>query len=206
MFTLENLKLSLGGRDIISIPKLEIAAGNHLLLLGPSGCGKTSLMNLLAGLLRPTSGEIRFKGQPYSSLSDSGIDALRAKNFGFVFQRLHLIGHLTTLQNIALAQPKRDEERIKSLIRDLGLEGKQNRKARDLSVGEAQRVALARAVANNPSVIFADEPTSALDDKNAAAAMDMLFSQVQKTKATLIVATHDERIKPRFSNVMEMAA
>lgn len=206
MFALENLKLSLGGRDIVSIPAIQIAAENHLLLLGPSGCGKTSLMNLLAGLLRPTSGEIRFKDQAYSALSDSGIDHLRAKNFGFVFQRLHLIGHLTAAQNIALAQPKKDEERIKSLIHDLGLDGKENRKARDLSVGEAQRVALARAVANNPSVIFADEPTSALDDKNANAAMDMLFSQVGKTKATLIVATHDARIKSRFSNVMEMTA
>ncbi|MGB4058042.1 MAG: ATP-binding cassette domain-containing protein, partial [Alphaproteobacteria bacterium] len=127
-------------------------------------------------------------------------------NFGFVFQRLHLIGHLTAAQNIALAQLKKDSGRIQSLIRDLGLEGKENRNARDLSVGEAQRVALARAVANNPSVIFADEPTSALDDKNADIAMDMLFSQAQKTGATLIVATHDERIKPRFSNVMDMPA
>lgn len=206
MFTIEALKLSLGGRDIVLLPALEITEGNHLLLLGPSGCGKTSLMNLLAGLLRPTSGEIRFKDQAYSSLNDSGMDDLRAKNFGFVFQRLHLIGHLTAAQNIALAQPQKDEARIKSLIRDLGLEGKENRKARDLSVGEAQRVALARAVANNPSVIFADEPTSALDDKSASAAMDMLFSQAQKTGATLIVATHDARIKSRFSNVMEMAA
>lgn len=206
MFAIKDLMLSLGGRDIVSVPVLEIAAGNQLLLLGPSGCGKTSLMNLMAGLLRPTSGEIRFKDQTYSALNDSAIDALRSKNFGFVFQRLHLIGHLTAAQNIALAQLKKDSGRIQSLIRDLGLEGKENRNARDLSVGEAQRVALARAVANNPSVIFADEPTSALDDKNADIAMDMLFSQAQKTGATLIVATHDERIKPRFSNVMDMPA
>ncbi len=206
MFAIKDLMLSLGGRDIVSVPVLEIAAGNQLLLLGPSGCGKTSLMNLMAGLLRPTSGEIRFKDQTYSALNDSAIDALRSKNFGFVFQRLHLIGHLTAAQNIALAQLKKDSGRIQSLIRDLGLEGKENRNARDLSVGEAQRVALARAVANNPSVIFADEPTSALDDKNADIAMDMLFSQAQKTGATLIVATYDERIKPRFSNVMDMPA
>jgi putative ABC transport system ATP-binding protein len=206
MFTIKDLRLSLDSKEIIFIPELEIVAGNHLLLLGPSGCGKTSLMNLMAGLLRPTSGEIRFKDQPYSTLSDSGIDALRSKNFGFVFQRLHLIGHLTAAQNIALAQPQKDEGRIAALIHDLWLEGKESRKARDLSVGEAQRVALARAVANNPSVIFADEPTSALDDKNASGAMDMLFSQAQKTGATLIVATHDARIKPRFSNVMEITA
>ena len=123
-----------------------------------------------------------------------------------MFQRLHLIGHLSVVQNIALAQHKPDLSNIQILITDLGLEGKENQKARDLSVGEAQRVAIARAVANTPKVIFADEPTSALDDQNAENVMNLIFGQAQKTGATVIAATHDARIKNRFTSVLEMSA
>lgn len=206
MFTIKNLKLSLDGRDIVSAPSLEITKGNHLLLLGASGCGKTTLMNVLAGLLRASSGEVSFEGKNYASLSDSDLDRLRAENFGFVFQKLHLIGHLSVAQNIALAQTKPDSARVQTLINDLGLSGKEAQKACDLSVGEAQRVAIARAVANNPKVIFADEPTSALDDANAAKVMDLIFTQATKNGATVIAATHDARIKDRFETVLEMAA
>ena len=184
---------------------LNVEAGKHLLLLGPSGCGKTTLMNIMAGLLRPSTGRVIFEGKGYSGLSDPALDRLRAENFGFVFQRLHLIGHLSVAQNIALTQSRPDAQRVQLLIDELGLSGKGKQKGRDLSVGEAQRVAIARAVANNPKVIFADEPTSALDDTNAARVMDLIFAQAEKTGATVIAATHDERIKGRFKDVMEMA-
>lgn len=163
-------------------------------------------MNVMAGLLRPSSGDVKFEGKSYASLSEPQLDQLRAENFGFVFQKLHLIGHLSVEQNIALVQSKPDHHRVQSLIDDLGLSGKEKQKARDLSVGEAQRVAIARAVANNPKVIFADEPTSALDDTNAGRVMDLIFEQAQKTGATVITATHDARIKDRFETILEMAA
>lgn len=206
MLTLKNLSYQVDGETIISDQSLSIQTGDHLLLLGASGCGKTTLMNVMAGLLRPSGGEVAFHDQHYVSMSDGALDRLRARHFGFVFQTLHLIGHLSVAQNIALVQSVRDEQRVQDLIGELGLKGREGQKARDLSVGEAQRVAIARAVANNPSVIFADEATSALDDANTEIVMDLLLEQAQKTAATLVVATHDARIKERFKTVLEMTA
>ena len=206
MFTLQNLEYRINGTSILPGQSLNVAEGQHLLLHGRSGCGKTTLMNLMSGLLRATSGEISFKEQQYDTLSDARLDSLRAQNFGFVFQRLHLIGHLSVRQNIALAQTKPNAARIDELIADLGLSDKSEQKAQSLSVGEAQRVAIARAVANNPSVIFADEPTSALDDQNTERVMELLFAQADKTQATVIAATHDARIKTRFDTILEMTA
>jgi len=206
LFEIKNAEYKEKDQIILGQKTLGVSAGKHLLLLGPSGCGKTTLMNVMAGLLRASSGEVSFDGKNYTSLSDSNLDNLRAENFGFVFQKLHLIGHLSVAQNIALAQTKPDPARVQALINDLGLSGKEAQKARDLSVGEAQRVAIARAVANNPKVIFADEPTSALDDANAAKVMDLIFAEATKTGATVIAATHDARIKERFETILEMAA
>lgn len=206
LFTLNNIKYSTSERTILSVNSLNIEAGKHLLLLGQSGCGKTTLMNIMAGLLRPTDGDVVFQDTPYTGLSENKLDNLRSNNFGFVFQKIHLIGHLSVEQNIAVAQPAKDQTRIHTLIEELALTAQKQQKARDLSVGEAQRVAIARAVANNPSVIFADEPTSALDDANTEKVMDLLFEQAEKTNATLIVATHDARIKGRFTDILEMTS
>lgn len=206
MLQIKNATYRIADKDILSPQSLTIEQGQHLLLLGPSGCGKTTLMNLMAGLLRPTGGEIEFQGSRYSALSDTALDNLRAQNFGFVFQKLHLIGHLTVAQNIAVAQTTTDLTRISTLLVELGLTGKGGQRARDLSVGEAQRVAIARAVVNNPKVIFADEPTSALDDANTDKMMNLIFAQAAKTGATIIGATHDARIKARFTKILEMAA
>ncbi len=190
-----------------ALPKdIFIDRGEHLLLLGPSGCGKTTLMNLMATLLPLESGEVVFEGVSYSKFSETQKDTMREENFGFVFQRHHLIGHLSVMQNIAVVQKKQDDAYIKSLIDTVALAGKEKQKARDLSVGEAQRVAIARALANKPKVIFADEPTSALDDHNTQAIIDLIFEQAKETNATIIAATHDERIKSRFKNILEMSS
>ena len=205
LFDVTNVCFTVGNTQILDNINLQVTAGQSLLLLGPSGSGKTSLLNILAGLSQPAGGEIKFNGQTYSSLSRSDPDRLRAENFGFVFQKLLLIGHLSVEQNIALSQNKADHQRIKDLITDLGLSGKEKQKARDLSVGEAQRVAIARAVVHNPKVIFADEPTSALDDVNATKVMNLIFDQAKKSGATVIAATHDARIKGMFDNILEIA-
>jgi len=204
LFTLDNVGYSEDGKTILENINLKIKAGQHLLLHGSSGCGKTTLMNLITGLSKPSSGNIHFNDQNYASLSDKNLDSLRSENFGFIFQKLHLIPHLNVIQNIEIAQSTPDQERIRALISDLGISGKETQKARDLSVGEAQRVAIARAVANNPTVIFADEPTSALDDANTGKVMDLIFDQAGKTGATIIAATHDARIKGRFKDILEM--
>jgi len=206
MLDVAGIAYSINGIEILVPQSFTLASRQHTLLLGASGCGKTTLLNLMAGLLRATKGDLAFNGQSYSQLSGSALDKLRAENFGFVFQKLHLIGHLNAAQNIAVAQTRNDNAQIKRLLDDLGLSALANRKARDLSVGEAQRVAIARAVANNPKIIFADEPTSSLDDANTDTVMDLIFTQAEKTGATIIAATHDARIKSRFSTVLEVGA
>jgi len=205
LFNIKNLEYSLKKKKILSKKiSFKLNKSNHLLILGPSGCGKTTLLNLMAGLLRSSNGIIEFEGYDYSLLSNSEIDKTRANNFGFIFQKLHLINYLNVEQNIILAKNKKDSQNINSLIDQLGLSKIKKQIVRNLSFGEAQRVAIARALINNPKVIFADEPTSALDDLNTKKVINLLFSNAIKNKSTLIVCTHDKRIKNKFSNILEI--
>ena len=204
LFNLKKIEYKVGTQNVLKECNISIKENEHLLILGPSGCGKTTLMYLMAGLLKTTSGEIFFERQSYSLMQEKEIDDLRANNFGFIFQKLHLIEHLNVQQNIAIANTKFNFKRNEELINNLGLSEKKNQKIHDLSVGEAQRVAIARGLVNKPKVIFADEPTSALDDVNAKKVMDLIFSQMEKTSTTLIVSTHDDRIKKNFSQILEI--
>ncbi len=203
LFKILNLEYKIENRSILEKKNFTVEKNKHVLLLGPSGCGKTTLINLMTGLLKPSSGEIFFENKNFSFLSDQEIDGLRSENFGLIFQKLHLIKHLNVEQNITLAKNKSHSLNINELINDLGLSGKNKQMAKDLSVGESQRVAIARGIANHPKVIFADEPTSALDQLNTKKVIELIFSQAKKTNATLIVSTHDNRIKKYFSNIVE---
>ena len=204
LFKILNLEFKLKAKSILKKIDLTIEKNKHLLILGSSGCGKTTLINLMTGLLKPSSGEIFFEDKNYSLLSDQELDNLRSENFGLIFQKLHLIKHLNIEQNISLAKNKSHSLNINELINDLGLFGRNKQIAKNLSVGESQRVAIARGIANNPKVIFADEPTSALDELNTKKVIELLFTQAKKTYATLIVSSHDYRIKKYFSNILEM--
>lgn len=204
LFKILNLEFKLKAKSILKKIDFTIEKNKHLLILGSSGCGKTTLINLMTGLLKPSSGEIFFEDKNYSLLSDQELDNLRSENFGLIFQKLHLIKHLNIEQNIYLAKNKSHSLNIDELINDLGLFGRNKQIAKNLSVGESQRVAIARGIANNPKVIFADEPTSALDELNTKKVIELLFTQAKKTYATLIVSSHDYRIKKYFSNILEM--
>ncbi len=204
LFTLKNIQYKFETAVFLKELSLTINNGNHLLVHGKSGSGKSTLINLMTGLLRTVSGNIIFEDKNYNDLTDTDLDVLRSKNFGFIFQRLHLIGHLNVKQNISIAINKNNCLCPNELIKDLGLEKLRSKKVSDLSVGEAQRVAIARGVVNNPKVIFADEPTSALDNFNSRKVMDLILTQTKKTNSTLIVSTHDERIKSFFSKVIEL--
>ncbi len=204
LFKILNLEFKLKAKSILKKIDFTIEKNKHLLILGSSGCGKTTLINLMTGLLKPSSGEIFFEDKNYSLLSDQELDNLRSENFGLIFQKLHLIKHLNIEQNISLAKNKSHSLNINELINDLGLFGRNKQIAKNLSVGESQRVAIARGIANNPEVIFADEPTSALDELNTKKVIELLFAQAKKTYATLIVSSHDYRIKKYFSNILEM--
>lgn len=200
MLSLQSVDCRIGGKKILDSISVSLDINDHLLIHGPSGCGKSTLMHIMAGLLKPTSGTVSFKEAEYSTLSDAQLDKLRGENFGFVFQKINLIGHLTARQNIELAGAVDD-----TIVTDLGLTRLLDQKASSLSVGESQRVALARALANSPSVIFADEPTSSLDKDNADKVMAMLFAQAKKQGVSLVVTSHDERIKTRFENQLDLS-
>ena len=199
---IKNLEYEVDNQKIIKGNTFNINHKEHQLILGDSGSGKTTLLNLMSGLLKPSKGEILFEGLKYSTLSEKDLDSLRAENFGFIFQKLNLIEYLSIKQNLALVKDKLNSYDVDKMISELGLSGKNNQEVKNLSFGEAQRVAIARAVINNPKVIFADEPTSALDDSNTEIVMKMIFDYVNKNNSTLVVCTHDDRVKKFFSNAM----
>ena len=204
LFEIKNIKYEVNETKIISEKSFKINDGQHLLIHGPSGCGKTTLINLLSGLLKPTSGDIAFANYIYSELNEVEIDNLRFSNFGFIFQKLHLIGHLNTKQNIQIASNNKNSLNVENLIQTLGLKAIEKKMVKNLSFGESQRVAVARSLVNSPKVIFVDEPTTGLDDSNAKIVIDLILKQAKKTKSSLIVSTHDQRIKKFFYNVLEM--
>ena len=199
---IKSLEYEVNNQKIIKGNSFNINHKDHQLILGDSGSGKTTLLNLMSGLLKPSKGEILFEGVKYSTLNEKDLDSLRAENFGFIFQKLNLIDYLSIKQNLALVKDKLNSYDVDKMISELGLSGKSNQEVKNLSFGEAQRVAIARAVINNPKVIFADEPTSALDDSNTEIVMKMIFEYVNKNNSTLVVCTHDDRVKKFFSNAM----
>ena len=208
--------------SVIALDRLDIACGQHTLLLGPSGCGKTTLLNILACLARPITGDVTIDSVRVDLLSEAKRDHFRGQKIGLVMQRLHLIAALTVSDNLLLAQrlagaakdhaafninktnSTNNTNSINVMLEKLGIAHKAKSYPRELSQGEAQRVAIARAVLNKPLLVLADEPTSALDDHHAEAAISLLFQQAEEHGATLIVATHDARIKSRFTHIVQL--
>jgi putative ABC transport system ATP-binding protein len=199
-----------GVREVLRVERFDASPGEHWLILGPSGCGKTTLLHLLAGLLRPTSGQVEVAGRNLATLTGHALDRWRGRTLGIVPQKLHLVSSLTVRDNLQLATylPGLPAEvgRAEELLGSLSLLELANAKPHQLSHGQAQRVALARAVMNRPQLLLADEPTSNLDDAACAAALDLLQSQAQACGATLLVATHDRRTRERFERRLELGA
>lgn len=205
---IRDLLAGYGGKTVVSLPSLLLSRGEHTLLLGPSGSGKTTVLNVMAGIAEPLAGQVSIDGTAIGKLCLGDRDRFRGKHIGLVMQRLHLISALTVGNNLRLAQQLAevagDDNAILKLLQQLGIADRLDRYPRELSQGEAQRVAIARAVVNRPKLILADEPSSALDDANCLAAIDLLFAQALACGATLIVATHDQRIRARFARVVQL--
>jgi putative ABC transport system ATP-binding protein len=208
MLEIRNLRHEYAGRTVLDVPSWDVGKGESSLVLGPSGSGKTTLLNVIAGLATPTSGTLRVAGEEITRLSPSARDAFRARKVGLVLQTLHLIGVVSVRENLRLAQRLAgspvDDSRIDEVLASLAVATLAGARARDISVGEAQRVAIARAVVNRPALILADEPTSALDDANCEKALALLLDQAAACGATLLVATHDNRIRGRFARRLEL--
>ncbi len=198
------------GSEPRSLPDWEAAQGEHWLLLGDSGSGKTTMLQLAAGLQTPQSGAVEVAEQPIHTLSGRALDRFRGQRIGIVFQTLHLVSALTVEQNLRLAQYlaglPQDTERITEVLEPLGIADKRRRRPHQLSQGEAQRVALARAVLNKPAVLLADEPTSALDDRNCEHVADLLLTQARACGATLVIATHDQRLSRHIPQQLRLEA
>jgi len=208
MIKTTSLRYSYNFEKEISFKDLLIEKGEQFLLLGESGSGKTTLLHLLGGLLKSQRGNIEVGGTDIANLSESNLDRFRGKHYGFIFQRNHLIQALTVEKNLLmapfLAGLEQDSARIDEVLEQLGIGEKKHARIQDLSLGQAQRVAIARAVLNKPAIIIADEPTSALDDKNCDKVSDLLISVAQQNNATLIIATHDQRLRSKISNLIQL--
>jgi ABC-type lipoprotein export system ATPase subunit len=197
-----------GAAEALRLPDWRVAQGERWLVLGPSGCGKTTLLHVLAGLVRPSEGQVEVAGENLLKLEGARLDRWRATTVGIVLQALHLVKHLSVRDNLRLAQylakAPQDEARIDDTLGALGVGAKSARRPSELSQGEQQRVAIARAVVNRPKLVLADEPTANLDDASAATVIDLLAEQAARHGATLVVATHDARVKGKFRERLEL--
>jgi putative ABC transport system ATP-binding protein len=210
MFTVHDLAHAYDdGKTVLRVADWRAEQGEHWLVLGPSGCGKSTLLHALAGILRPSAGRITVAGQELSALAPAALDRFRGRHVGIVLQRLHLVASLGVLDNLLLAQHLAglplDRGRARQVLADLDLAGREDARPHELSFGQAQRVAVARAVINRPRLLLADEPTSNLDDARCAQALDLIVAQAGACGATLVVATHDQRVKPRIANRYTLA-
>ncbi|SCY61545.1 putative ABC transport system ATP-binding protein [Nitrosospira sp. Nl5] len=189
-------KSYVNGRQVLADLSYTLGAGEYVAVMGESGVGKSTLLNLIAGLDTPDTGEILIGGTAMSSLDDDAATRLRRKEFGFVFQAFHILPHLTLRQNIALplllngASRKHTEDRTEQMLGAVGLHGRAQHFPRQLSGGELQRVAIARALVHCPKLILADEPTGNLDPDTAHDILMLMRGEIKANGASGIIVTH----------------
>ena len=170
----------------------SIDEGELVVILGPSGAGKTTILNILGGMDSPTSGSIIIDGTDISKYNRKELTKYRRYDIGFVFQFYNLVGNLTALENVELAnQICKNPRDSKETLKSVGLEGRMDHFPAQLSGGEQQRVSIARALAKNPKILLCDEPTGALDSKTGKMIIELLQDTCHKTKTTTIIITHN---------------
>lgn len=207
-----NVTLTLGSDaapvHILRGVDLDVPYGRSVALLGPSGSGKSSLMAVLAGLERASSGEVHVDGLDFTALDEDGLARARRGRIGIILQAFHLLPTMTALENVAvpmeLAGIDDPFERAAAELAAVGLGHRLTHYPSQLSGGEQQRVAIARAMAARPKIIFADEPTGNLDGSTGAAIADLLFERQAALGATLLMITHDPALAARCDRVIAM--
>ncbi|MEI7026373.1 ABC transporter ATP-binding protein [Paenibacillus sp. y28] len=197
--------------EVLNIRRFAMAAGERTALIGPSGSGKSTLLHIIAGILRPTSGTIRFAEQPLEQLSEAGLDRIRAQNIGYVFQTFNLLPGFTAQENVLAAMRfgrvipvRQQKQRAKELLEQVGLGHRLSHRPGQLSSGEQQRVAIARALANRPALLLADEPTASLDSGHAEQVFTLLTEACAAAGAGLLLCTHDLELARRLERVVSI--
>jgi len=219
LLALNDIRFHWPGRDgfALSVDSFRLDFGEKLFLKGPSGSGKSTLLSLICGIVSPDSGSIRIDGIDIAKLAASRADRLRADKLGIIFQQFNLLPYGSMLQNVMLplqfSSARRERasaggmptDEARRLLQRLGLAPDQHaRGVTRLSIGQQQRVAVARAIIGNPRLIIADEPTSALDADNRDEFLKLLFEEVTRVNAGLILVSHDQSLASRFDRRMEI--
>jgi putative ABC transport system ATP-binding protein len=213
LVTLRRITLTLestaGPVDILRGVDFTLAAGEAVGIVGPSGSGKSSMMSIIAGLEKPTSGTVSVAGKDFAKLDEDGLALVRREHVGIVFQSFHLIPTMTALENVAmpleLAGARDAFAAAQDALSAVGLNTRTSHYPAQLSGGEQQRVALARAFVDEPDLILADEPTGNLDGETGRAIIDSLFNIRARRNTALLLITHEEQLASRCDRVMRMA-
>jgi ABC-type lipoprotein export system ATPase subunit len=202
MIEIKNLSYQYSDKKTIVFPDFACKKGEQMLVIGQSGCGKTTLLQLIGGILQVQKGEICINNTFVHTLKNSELDKFRGKNIGFILQQHYFLAALNVEENLLLAQNlagvKEDKKAIHLFLERLNIANKAKEKPNKLSQGEQQRVAVARSLIHQPKLILADEPTSALDDNNCKQVMTLLQEQAKINDTTLLIVTHDTRLKENF--------
>ncbi len=192
----------MGNEKVVALDdvSLDIAKGEIVCFLGTSGSGKSTFLNMVAGLEKPTKGQVFIGGIPIHKLDEGDVTLFRQKNIGFIFQAYHLLPMLTALENVSLplifrgVDKKYRKKMARESLESVGLVGYEKRKPTQMSGGQQQRVGIARALVGNPKIIFADEPTGNLDSNTTVEVMNLMVRRVKEHNQTLILVTHDRTI------------
>lgn len=202
MFSLYQVRHQYNGLTVLDVPHFEVQQGEQKVVLGASGTGKSTLLHVIAGLLQPLSGKVEVMGKFWNEMKPAERDTFRGQHVGIVFQKMHLINTLNVRDNLLLTQylsgVAQSDERVNEVLESLDIGTQKTKFPHQLSHGQAQRVSIARAVLNKPKLLLADEPTSALDDENCQRVIQLLKAQAQHYGASLLITTHDQRLKNAF--------
>ena len=205
-----NLNYHLNENDIRVLENInfEIKKNERVAIIGESGSGKTSLLMLMSGLEKPTSGKIIFNNVNFSEISEKKTTQIRKKEIGLIFQQFYLIPNYTALENVMfpmqINEIKDEKKKAMKILSDIGLDHRKNNLPSELSGGEQQRVAIARAISFNPEIILADEPTGNLDKKNTEIVSELLLNYSSKKKISLILVTHNMNLAQKCDRVIKL--
>ena len=205
-----NFNYHVNGNDIKVLKNinLEINKNERVAIIGESGSGKTSLLMLMSGLEKPTTGSIFFNNEDFSTISEEKRTKIRRKKIGLIFQQFYLIPNYTALENVMFPMQinriNNEKKKANLILSDIGLANRMNNLPSELSGGEQQRVAIARAISFNPEIILADEPTGNLDRKNTELVSDLLIEYSYKKKISLILVTHNMNLAKKCDRVIKL--